>query len=94
MYAAFGIIAANFGLCYWLRNVLAKVLVRSWYGAPLVTLGAFVMPSYPEAGSAMLIGGLIAWLWPVWPIAIIAVTVVGLVLVAIGKTTPTMGNNR
>lgn len=91
---ALGLVVINFGVCYWLRNVIAKVLVRSWFGVPIVVLGALIGQSYPEVGGWVVLAGVVAWFWPVWPIAIIAVTVVGLVFVAIGKTTPTMGNNR
>jgi hypothetical protein len=91
---AFGLVVINFGVCYWLRNVIAKVLVRSWFGIPIVLLGALIGQSYPEVGGWVALAGVVVWFWPVWPIAIIAVTVVGLVFVAIGKTTPTMGNNR
>jgi hypothetical protein len=89
-----GLVAVNFGICYWLRNVISKVLVRSWYGAPIVILGTLIGQSYPEVGGWVVIAGAIVWLWPVWPIALIAISVVGVVLMAIGKTTPTMGNKR
>ena len=91
---ALGILAINAGVCYWIRNAIAKVLVRSWYGAPIVIIGALISQTNPEIGGLIVLGGVIAWFWPIWPIALIAITVVGLVMMAIGKSTPTMGDRR
>lgn len=85
-----GIVAVNAGLSYWLRHAIAKVLVRSWYGAPLVVLGALISQSYPDIGAIVMAAGAIAWFWPIWPIALIVICVVFVVMAAVGKCVPTM----
>lgn len=85
-----GLVAVNVGLSYWLRHAIAKVLVRSWYGAPLVILGALIGQSYPDIGVIVMAAGAIAWFWPIWPIALIVICVVFVVMAAVGKSVPTM----
>lgn len=88
--SALGLVAVNVGLSYWLRHVIAKVLVRSWYGAPLVIVGTLIGQTYPDIGGIIIAAGAIAWLWPIWPIALIVVCVVFVVMAAAGKSVPTM----
>jgi hypothetical protein len=90
MIAIMCLLAINIGASYWLRNVIAKVLVRSWYGAPLVVLGALISQSYPEVGGFVILAGVVAWFWPIWPLALIVGGVACVVMAAAGKSAQTM----
>lgn len=91
---AAGTIAVSVGLSYWLRHMIAKVVIRTHYGLPLVILGAMMCESLPDIGPFVLIGGLILWFWPIWPIALIAICMLGVIAMAIGRSVPDTGSRR
>lgn len=85
-----GVVVAGLGLSYWLRNVLAKILVRSWYGLPLTLIGLHIIPADQHVGIAVTTLGVALWVWPAWPLIVIALAIFFVVMAAIGKSTPTM----
>lgn len=69
-----GAFLAGVGLSYVIRHLMAKILVRSWFGLPIVWLGSELIPVEETVGMTVTALGVILWLWPLWPLLIIVLT--------------------
>ena len=80
-----GIPIAGAALGYWLKNALAKVLVRSWYGLPAVILAIAICNTNPEVGIWVLLAAILLWVWPIWPLLVIVFAFAAIIFYALGK---------